>query len=129
MQFLTTLSTLLLALSTLTLSTPTPNSPSDAAAADVAPRSAIFPGCILGQMICGWSLINNGVDQALLRDFLCQDMGRCDGNSGDIWNTLWQCVADNNVVAQYIPGHVCGGAYSCVIDKFNWAYTCKGGSC
>lgn len=99
-----------------------------------------------GSTTCGWDLINRGKlaspesshlahgtitdgqagwDYQTLRRFLCEQTGKCDMNSGDVWNTLWKCTGDYSVAAM----RVCGGQDSCVIDRFNWAFTCRGGSC
>ncbi|KAF1994659.1 hypothetical protein P154DRAFT_526922 [Amniculicola lignicola CBS 123094] len=81
---------------------------------------------IAGHMVCGWQLINNKHwSYDTLRRQLCEGTGNCNMESGDVWNSLWQCLGKWKVS----PVRVCGGEGSCVIDRFNWEYTCKGGSC
>jgi len=58
-----------------------------------------------------------------MRDWLCRDIGKCDRNNGDAYNSLWHCEEPEYPTARF----VCGGQDSCVIDKFNWQWTCRGG--
>ncbi|KAF1978119.1 hypothetical protein BU23DRAFT_550218 [Bimuria novae-zelandiae CBS 107.79] len=66
--------------------------------------------CAVGQVYCGWYLINQlGWSSSDLRTKLCSTLGKCDFNNGDAWNSLWHCTGSNSVV----PSALCGGEGSC----------------
>ncbi|KAF2680143.1 hypothetical protein K458DRAFT_107452 [Lentithecium fluviatile CBS 122367] len=136
MHVLAAATTTFVTLVTLTSAAATPSSPSrePARAAEHEVRDldgklvkrVPVPKCgIPGNMVCGWDMVNRGYDPEAMRDWLCEDLKKCDRNNGDVWNALWHCTENDYPVARW----VCGGEGSCVVDRFNWMFTCKGGSC
>ncbi|PQE05200.1 Cupredoxin protein [Rutstroemia sp. NJR-2017a BBW] len=65
--------------------------------------------CNLNLHYCGWNLINSfSADyHTRISNKLCKLIGDCNYNSGNIWNSLWNCGADLEFLG------LCGGDYSC----------------